>query len=678
MICYNNEEKERSNLAVKTAKKTEYDNQSIKSLKGADRVRKRPAVIFGSDDLIGCQHSFIEILANSVDEAREGYGDKIIVKKFLDKSIEVEDFGRGVPLGYNEKEKRWNWELVFCELYAGGKYDNNDSGSAYEFSLGLNGLGATATQYSSEYMTVKSYNGKTLSEMSFKAGNPVGELQVSDIVQGMKKRGTVIRWLPDLKVFKEIDIPVDFLAATLRRQAFVNAGIHFYLEVETGKGRFEKQEFYYQNGVQDYIAEITEGISMTQPVIWKIETKGRDREDMKDYKLKAEVTFCFAKSGMAEYYHNSSFLEYGGAPDKAVKSAFVFAIDKHIKAHNKYSKGESKISFTDIADNLAVIVNSASTQTSYENQTKKAITNAFIQKALTEFIKTNLEIYLTENKSQADVIMSQVLVNMRARETAEKTKVDIKKKLSGNVMDVSNRVEKFVPCRSKDPELREVYIVEGDSAMSSCKLGRNADFQAIIPIRGKTLNCMKSSYDKIFQSDIIIDLLKVIGCGVEVKSKKSDVSAFDYNALKWNKIIICTDADEDGFHIRTLLLTMFCRLLPTLIEKGKIFIAESPLYEINSGGETYFAYDEKEKADILSKLDGKKYTLQRSKGLGENEPEMMWRTTMCPQTRRLIAVTPTDAEETARMFDVLLGDALQERKRFITENGHRYIKDADV
>ena len=607
----------------KTVRNSDYNDQSIKALKGADRVRKRPAVIFGSDDLIGCQHSFIEILANSVDEAREGYGDKIIVKKFLDSSIEVEDFGRGVPLGYNEKEKRWNWELVFCELYAGGKYDNNDGGSAYEFSLGLNGLGATATQYSSAFMEVRSYNGKTLSAMNFKAGNPVGELSVTDIVPGMKKRGTVIRWLPDLKVFKEIDIPVDFLAATLRRQAFVNAGIHFYLEVETGKGKFDKQEFYYQNGVQDYIAEITEGIAMTQPVIWKIETKGRDREDMKDYKLKAEVTFCFAKSGMAEYYHNSSFLEYGGAPDKAVKSAFVSAIDKHIKANNKYSKGESKISFSDIADNLAVIVNSASTQTSYENQTKKAITNAFIQKALTEFIKTNLEIYLTENKSSASTIMNQVLVNMRARETAEKTKVDIKKKLSGNVMDVSNRVEKFVPCRSKDPSLREVYIVEGDSAMSSCKLGRNAEFQAIIPIRGKTLNCMKSSYEKIFQSDIIIDLLKVIGCGVEVKAKKSDVSAFDLSALKWNKIIICTDADEDGFHIRTLLLTMFCRLLPTLIEEGKIFIAESPLYEINSGGETYFAYDEKEKAEILAKLDGKKYTLQRSKGLGENEPEMM-------------------------------------------------------
>ncbi|MBQ8321668.1 MAG: DNA topoisomerase [Clostridia bacterium] len=658
--------------------KKEYDDQSIKSLKGADRVRKRPAVIFGSDDLIGCQHSFIEILANSVDEAREGYGDKIIVKKYSDLSIEVEDFGRGVPLGYNEKEKRFNWELVFCELYAGGKYDNNDGDSAYEFSLGLNGLGATATQYSSEYMSVSSYNGKTLSSMNFKSGNPVGELSVVDISQGMKRRGTIIRWRPDLKVFKEIDIPVEFLAATLRRQAFVNAGIKFILEVENEKGKFDKSEFYYENGVADYIAEITEGISTTQPVIWRLETKGRDREDMPDYKLKAEVTFCFAKTGMAEYYHNSSFLEYGGAPDKAVKNAFTYAIDKYIKAQNKYTRNESKISFNDIADNLAVIVNSASTQTSYENQTKKAITNAFIQKALTEFIKTNLEIYLTENQSSATAIINQVLVNKRARESAEKTKIDIKKKLTGN-MDVSNRVEKFVPCRSKDPELREVYIVEGDSAMSSCKLGRNADFQAIIPVRGKTLNCMKSSYEKIFASDIIVDLLKVIGCGVEVKtSKKSDLATFDYNLLKWNKIIICTDADEDGFQIRTLLLTMFYRLLPTLIEKGKIYIAESPLFEITSGNETYFAYNEQEKTEILSKLGTKKYTLQRSKGLGENEPDMMWRTTMCPQTRRLVAVTPADAEATAKMFDVLLGDALQERKKFITDYGHLYIKDADI
>lgn len=664
-------------MATKTDRKA-YNDQSIKSLKGADRVRKRPAVIFGSDDLTGCQHSFIEILANAVDEAREGYGTKIIVKKYRDLSIEVEDFGRGVPLGYNEKEKRWNWELVFCELYAGGKYDNNDGNSAYEFSLGLNGLGATATQYSSEYMEVASYNGKTVSEMSFRKGKPKGELRVHDIeAKSGKKTGSIIRWRPDLEVFKEIDIPAEFLSATLRRQAFVNAGIHFILEVEGERGKFETSEYFYQNGVADYIAEITEGIATTSPVLWRLETKGRDREDMPDYKLKAEITFCFAKSGMAEYYHNSSFLEYGGAPDKAVRNAFTYAIDKYIKAQNKYTKNESKISFQDISDNLAVIVNSASTQTSYENQTKKAITNAFIQKALTDFIKTNLEIYLTENQTTAQAIINQVLVNKRARESAERTKVDIKKKLAGN-MDVSNRVEKFVPCRSKDPAVREVYIVEGDSAMSSCKLGRNAEFQAIIPVRGKTLNCMKSTYDKIFSSDIIVDLLKVIGCGVEVKAKKSELATFDINALKWNKIIICTDADEDGFQIRTLLLTMFYRLLPTLINEGKIFIAESPLFEITCGQDTYFAYNEPEKAEIISKLGGKKYKLQRSKGLGENDPDMMWRTTMCPQTRRLIAVTPADAEETARMFDVLLGDALQERKRYITEFGHLYMKDADI
>ena len=666
-------------MAEKNTKKADYDNQSIKSLKGADRVRKRPAVIFGSDDLIGCQHSFIEILANSVDEAREGYGDKIIVKKYLDLSIEVEDFGRGVPLGYNEKEKRYNWELVFCELYAGGKYDNNDGNSAYEFSLGLNGLGATATQYSSEFMTVKSYNGKQLSEIDFKSGNPASELRVSDIKAGMKRRGTVIRWRPDLKVFKEIDIPVQFLSDTLRRQAFVNAGIKFLLYVETAKGKFEESEFYYQNGVTDYIAEVTDGIQITSPVSWKIETKGRDREDLPDYKFKAEITFCFAKDGKREYYHNASYLEYGGAPDRAVRNAFTYAIDKYIKGQNKYNKNESKISFDDIADNLAIIVNSASTQTSYENQTKKAITNAFIQKALTDFIKTNLEIYLTENQTSANTIMNQVLINMRARETADRTKNDVKKRLKESGTDMATRVDKFVPCHSKDPSLCELYIVEGDSAMTSCKLGRNADFQAIIPVRGKTLNCMKSGYDKIFANEIIVNLLKVIGCGVEIKTKKSnEVSLFDYKNMKWNKIIICTDADEDGFQIRTLLLTLFYRLLPTLIEKGKIFIAESPLFEITSGGETYFAYNEQEKTAILSKLGTKKYVLQRSKGLGENEPDMMWRTTMCPQTRRLIAVTPADAAATEKMFDVLLGDALQERKKFITDFGHLYLKDADI
>ena len=668
--------------------KEDYNEQSIRMLKGADRVRKRPAVIFGSDGLEGCEHTFLEILANAVDEAREGYGDRIFVTVGKNNEISVEDFGRGVPLGYNEKEQRYNWELIFCELYAGGKYDNNAGGGAYEYSLGLNGLGACATQYASEYMRVASYNGKQLSEISFKKGNPDGELSVRELERTDKKKtGTVITWRPDLEVFTDIRIPKEFFESTLRRQAVVNGGIRFLLTYE-GEGGKETTEYFYEKGISDYIGEITEGNALTEPVVWSMETRGRDREDKPEYKLKAEIAFACSKvTNTTEYYHNSSYLEYGGAPDKAVRTAFVYAVDKFLKSQGKYNKNEDKITFADVAENLVVIVNSASTQTSYENQTKKAINNVFIARALTDYLKTQLEIYFTENPTAAGTFATQVLISKRSREKASEIKIDTANLLSKGNTDLARSVEKFVPCRSKDKTLRELYIVEGDSAMTSCKLGRDAEFQAIIPVRGKTLNCLKSSYARIFESPIITDLLRVIGCGVEITDgkgnkvsgkTKNDLGNFDFERLSWSKIIICTDADEDGFQIRTLILTLFYRLLPTLMERGRIYIAESPLFEITTKDETFFAYNEQEKTEILSRLGDKKYTLQRSKGLGENEPDMMWKTTMCPASRRLIAVTPTDAAATAEMFETLLGDAIDDRKRFITENAHRYVKDADI
>ncbi len=660
-------------------KTSQYDNQSIKALKGADRVRKRPGVIFGSDGLEGCEHSFFEILSNAVDEAREGHGDVITVTAFNDHSIEVDDHGRGVPLGFNQAEGRWNWDLIYCELYAGGKYDNNAGNSAYEYSLGLNGLGACATQYSSEYMEVRSFDGTHVHSICFKKGEPVTELQTQELTKNERRTGTVIRWRPDLEVFTDINIPHDFFVDVLHRQSVVNPGIRFVLKLQQPDNAFAEQDFLYENGISDYISELCGGSSLTEPVLWHLETQGRDRGDKDEYKLKADISFCISNTvSQLEYYHNSSYLEYGGSPDKAVKSAFVYSLDKYLKANGKYNKTEAKISFQDIADCLVLVINSFSTMTSYENQTKKSITNSFIADALNEFLRKNLDIYLIENPTAAEVFANQVLINKRSRESAESARLNIKKKLTGN-MDIANRVEKFVNCRSKDPEKREVYIVEGDSALTSCKLGRDAEFQAIIPVRGKTLNCLKSSYEKIFKNEIIVDLLKVIGCGVEISGKvKGDLVAFDLNALRWSKIIICTDADEDGFQIRTLLLTMFYRLLPTLIREQKIFIAESPLFEITAKDKVYFAYNEFEKAEILKKLGNTKYTLQRSKGLGENEPEMMWQTTMNPATRRLISVSPSDAEHTARMFDVLLGDDLPARKAFIVEHGSEYIKDADI
>ena len=660
-----------------------YNNTSIKSLKGEERVRKRPAVIFGSDSLEGCEHAFFEILSNSVDEAREGNGDVITVTAFRDHSITVDDRGRGIPLGYNANEGRWNWDLIFCELYAGGKYDNNNEDAAYEYSLGLNGLGACATQCASAYMDVYSYDGKNEYSIHFRRGRPVSELQSRPLSPAERRTGTVIHWLPDLEVFTDIAIPYDHFAATMKRQSVVNPGIRFVLHTEGEDGSLSEQIFLYENGIMDYISEMVGESSMTAPVQWHLETQGRDREDKAEYKFKADISFCVSNTvSLQEYYHNSSFLEHGGSPDDAVRSAFVYTLDKYMKNHGKYNKPEKKITFVDVADCLVLVINSHSTMVSYENQTKKAITNEFIRDALNEFIRNQLEVYFIENPNAAEVFSNQVLINKRSRETAEGTRLQIKKKLTGT-MDVTNRVEKFVSCRSRDPLRRELYIVEGDSALTSCKLGRDAEFQAIIPVRGKTLNCMKADYAQIFKSEIITDLLRVIGCGVEItgsskKKIKTDMNEFDLSLLNWSKIIICTDADEDGFQIRTLLLTLFYRLLPTLLKEHKVFIAETPLFEITVKDKTYFAYDEFEKAEILKKLGNKKYTLQRSKGLGENTSDMMWETTMNPASRRLVSVAPTDPAATEEIFDILLGNNLPGRKAFIAEHGSEYIKDADV
>ena len=653
-----------------------YGNDSISALKGADRVRKRPGVIFGSDGLEGCEHAVFEILSNAIDEAREGHGDTIIVTRYLDHSIEVEDFGRGCPVDWNEAEGRYNWELVFCELYAGGKYQNN-AGGDYEYSLGLNGLGACATQYASKYFDAVIRRDGYRYDLHFEHGELVGEMKKSPADR--KKTGSLFRWLPDLDVFTDIDVPVDFFEDTLKRQAVVNAGVTFRFRREIAPGKFDTRDFLYEKGILDYVTELTENGAMTMPQYWEAERKGRDREDKPEYKVKISAALCFSNQvSRIEYYHNSSWLEHGGAPEKAVKNAFVYAIDAYLKANNKYTKSESKITFQDVQDCLVLVTNCFSTQTSYENQTKKAITNKFVQEAMTEFFRSRLQVYFIENAAEAARIGEQVLLNKRSRETAEKTRLNIKKKLSGNI-DLSNRVQKFVDCRSKDVSKREIYIVEGDSALGSVKLSRDAEFQGIMPIRGKILNCLKADYDRIFKSDIITDLIKVLGCGVEVQGKKSkDLSAFDLNSFRWSKVVICTDADVDGFQIRTLVLTMLYRLTPTLIEKGYVYIAESPLYEINTKDKTYFAYSDSEKAEIMKKLEGKKVTIARSKGLGENEPEMMWLTTMNPETRRLIQVMPEDAAKTAQVFDLLLGDDLSGRKEHISLHGHEYLELADI
>lgn len=659
------------------AKKATYGNESIKSLRGADRVRKRPAVIFGSDGLEGCEHSIFEIMSNSIDEAREGRGNRIVVTRYLDGSYEVQDFGSGIPVDYNKNEQRENWELLFCEMYAGSKYDNAGGAGSYEFSLGLNGLGLCATQYASEYMDAEIHRDGYCYTLHFEKGENIGGLHKEPYHK--RDTGSRIRWKPDIQVFTDINIPRDWFVSTMKRQAIVNDGVHFVLKEETAGGKFDTTEFCYQNGIQDYVAELAGDTAFTTPQYWECERVGRDRADLNDYKLKIKAAVCFSlKTQLKEYYHNSSFLEHGGSPEKAFRSAFVSQINAYLKANNKYAKSDGQINIQDVEDCVIFVVSSFSTNTSYENQTKKAITNKFIQEAMTDFFRRSLEVYFIENKMEAEKIANQVLVNMRARVKAENTRKTLKTTLQSK-MDMTNRIQKFVDCRSKDVSEREVFIVEGDSALGACKQARDARFQAVIPVRGKILNCLKSEYDKIFKNDIITDLIKVLGCGVEVRSKAAkDLSAFDMDNLRWNKVLICTDADVDGFQIRTLILTMIYRLMPKLIQAGKVYIAESPLYEVTCKGQTYFAYNEVEMDQIKAEIGDVPYTVQRSKGLGENEAEMMALTTMNPATRRIIQVTPSDAEETSKFFDLLLGDNLEGRKEYIADYGYLYLDAADV
>ena len=659
------------------AKKNQgYGNESISALKGADRVRKRPGVIFGSDGLEGCEHSVFEILSNSIDEAREGFGNKIILTCYRDHSVEVQDFGRGIPVDYNPKEERYNWELVFCELYAGGKYNTNN-GESYEFSLGLNGLGSCATQYSSEYFDAEIYRDGYCYNLHFEKGENIGGLKKQPT--NKKQTGSRQRWKPDLEVFTDIDIPADYFRDVLKKQAVVNQGLTFLLRMEQEDGSFAEETFCYENGLTDYVGEIVGDASLTNIQYWETEQRGRDRADKDEYKVKLSVAFCFSnRVQVIEHYHNSSWLEHGGSPEHAVRTAFVYQINKYLKEKNLYKKGESAISFQDVQDCLVYVSSSFSTRTSYENQTKKAITNKFVSQAMTDFLKHYLEVYFLEKPEEAQKICQQVLVNKQSREHAEKTRQSIKKTLSTQI-DLANRVQKFVDCRTKDASRRELYIVEGDSAMGAVKQSRDSEYQAIMPIRGKILNCLKADYARIFKSDVIVDLIKVMGCGVELGGKHNkELATFNLDNLRYNKIVICTDADVDGYQIRTLVLTMLYRLTPTLINEGYVYIAESPLYEINTKDHTYFAYTEPEKATFLKEIGDKKYTIQRSKGLGENDPEMMWLTTMNPESRRLIKVMPTDVVQTAQVFDILLGDNLAGRKEHIAQHGAEYLDDLDV
>lgn len=639
-----------------------YSNESIKSLKGADRVRLRPGIIFGSNDIVGCTHAVFEIISNSIDEAKSGYGDTVEIKYKKDGFVSVLDHGRGVPMDYNKNEQAYNWQLVFDEMYSGGKMD---ASSQYSFSLGLNGLGCCSTQYTSEFMNVISYRDGYKYEMHFEKGKPVGELSKTPY-DG--PTGTYIEFKPDKEVFTDIIIDPAVLHDMCRRQAMVNAGVHLKLEYEG----YNEIDWFYENGAAGFIEGCTGPERMCDIVSYAAEMECTDNEKDGPFPFKMEVAFGFSRQHVIEeFYHNSSYLSEGGKTLDGFRKGAVKAFKKAIKDSGKFQKGDELINIKDIEDIICVVFSSwcPGDRTSFGNQTKKAVLNASFEIAASRFIEGCVTRWIVDNKKDSDRVLVEIVNNKKIRERADNVRSSAIKKLSSSIDSFGSRPQKFVECASKDKSERELYIVEGDSALGSCKQARDGQFQALMPVRGKITNCLKEDLVKVLNSQIILDLLQVMGCGIEVQGNKmKELPKFDINKLNFDKLIICTDADVDGMQIRCLLLTFFYMLTPTLLREGKVYIAETPLYEITCGKETRFAYNEDEKEKVLAEFTGKRVKIQRSKGLGENDPKMMSVSTMKPETRRLIRVTYKDAEDDIRfMFNALLGDDISSRRVLINE-----------
>lgn len=647
-----------------------YGNMSISSLKDEQQVRQRPAVIFGTNDAQGCGHAVFEIIANSIDEAREGYGNRIEVTITPDNEITVSDNGRGVPMDWNENEQKFNWELVFCTLYASGKYNTDN----YSVSLGLNGLGATATQYASEYMEVTSLREGKKYVMKFEKGKPIGKMQVTSDTSG--KTGTTIKFKPDKEVFTSIDLPPEFYLDKIRRQAMLHSGISFMVKYKD----LHAIELCYVNGMKDFIDQTCEHQMLNKgAVMYEQDVHGSDDEAAGEfYDLNMKLAFTFSRSTYyIEMYHNGAYLkdDYENITDYAIRRGAEAALTEMAKERNLLTKSD-KIAFKDIEEIFTAVgsTNCPGSMTLFKNQTKTAILNPFIGNSYMKFVAASITRWAAENKQTADKVVEEVMLNKKAREAADAVKKKVLKKLSSSIEKPGGMPEKFIECAEKDPMKRELYIVEGDSAAGSCKLARDAKFQAIMPVRGKILNCLKADITRILNSEIITDLIKLYGCGLEVEGKHiKDLPKFDPRKLNWDKIIFCTDADLDGMQIRCLLIAMVYKLMPSLLKMGKVYIAETPLFEIIVSGQAYFAYDEAEKEQILARLHSEgvkdsKIKINRSKGLGENDPEMMSISTMHPGTRRLVQVHYNDADEQlADLIDALLGNDIETRRFLIDE-----------
>lgn len=657
-----------------------YSDDSISAKGERQGLRDRPATLLGFSDERGAFHALMEIVANSLDEARQGHGKSVEVIITTENEMTVIDHGRGVPMGWNSKAGRFNWELVFCELYASGK----GAGTAYNSSEGLNGIGATAANYTSDYMNVVSCRVNDEAQLKrYKVGFVNGEVATQlteDDWDG--GTGTMITFKPSETVFTRTKIPFDAIIEKFRKKAMIVPAVRLTLQY----GDSEPASFYYERGMVEYLENVTvspinkEIIHLQESTLCNDSASGYDPE--KNYNGSVEIALAFsAESSFIEAYHNGAVLGLGGVTKDAVLDAVLKVFEKEAKEKGKIDK-QGRISKRDIEDLVSAIIETRCPGdfSMFEHQTKEAITNPSLYKLTFNTVMAQLAEWGLKHRREFDAIFNRILLNKEIREKAESVKKGVLKQLTADIHKSSIVLDKFLPCEIKDPNKAEIYIVEGDSAGGTIVLTRLKEFQALYKLMGKIPNCIKKSLESLLKPDsIIVKLFMVFGCGIELKSKYITLPKFDIKKLNYHKIIIATDADVDGGHITTLLLIMIYILAPSLIKAGNVYMAISPLFIITLGKSEakerrFYAYDEEERDEIIRKLvelnniPRSKIDVQRSKGLGENSEEVMLETVLDPKTRKLQQVIyPENDEHLWELCNALLGTDIDSRKRLIEE-----------
>lgn len=633
----------------------QYDDSSIRSLKGAERIRTRPGAVLGSAGVEGAYHTVTEIIGNSMDEARAGFGTKVSIIRHADGSITVKDTGRGVPMGWNEAEGRYNWDLIFNEMYAGGKYD--DDNPNYEYSLGLNGLGSAATQYSSEFFTVTSMREDGIYTKRFEKGHPLDYEAAEHQPNTTGETGTIIHWKPDIDVFNSVDITAQMLKAPLESQAHLNKIVVSFEDESTG----ELIE-WVGKGITEFLREKL-GDSIIDILEHSSERIGE--ESGKKFKSKIDLVIAVTEETRSRFmhHHNTGVMRTGYHPQAF--DAAVLAFFKKIGKDNDVT-----IVPADYDGYISAVTSTYANvnATSFKNQTKDGVDNQFIYDLVYHAVYETLEEAQAMHKPSMTGLIDNVVGAAIARKLAKEfeLKQRMVQKASGKKRE---KAEKFVDCAEKDPNKKELFIVEGDSAKEACKNARDSKFQALLPVKGKPMNGLKATLEDLLNNEEVKAIFNTLGCGFDVDG----INTFDESKLDFTKIIITTDADVDGHQIRVLLYTIFYRLAPVLLEKGYVYLAETPLFELElANGDSLFAYDVEEKDRLVAECaeSGIRISaISRSKGLGENNEDMLWHTTMDPENRRLVQLTINIKDQIVRdITNMLFGeDAGNERKGFVFE-----------